>query len=50
MGVTIGDEEADNNADEEGELAGNVKEEEVLGESSEEAKLQGREEGGVDRP
>lgn len=50
MGVTIGDEEADDDVDEECKLAGDVEEEEVLRESPEESELQGREEGGVHRP
>lgn len=44
MGVTIGDEEANDNVDEKGELTSNVEEEEVLWEASEESKLEGSEE------
>jgi hypothetical protein len=50
VGVTIGYKEANDDVDEEGELASNVEEEEVLWEASEESKLQGREEGGVHCP
>lgn len=46
----IGDGEADEDVDEKGKLTGDVEEEEVLRESSEEPELQGREEGGVHRP
>lgn len=50
MDVAIGDEEVDDNVDKEGELAGDIEEEEVFGESSEETELQGREERRVHRP
>lgn len=50
MGVGVGDKEADKDVDEEGELAGDVEEEEILGETSEEAELQWSEEGRVDCP
>lgn len=50
MGVAIGDEEADDDVNKEGELAGDIEEEEVFAESSEETELQGGEEGRVHRP
>ena len=50
MGVTIGDEEANDNVDEKRELASNVEEEEVLWEASEESKLEGSEERRVHCP
>lgn len=42
--VTVGNEEANDDVDKEGELAGDVQEEEVLREASEEPKLQRSEE------
>ena len=50
MEVSVGNEEADYNVDEKGELAGDIQQEEVLGESFEEPKLQRSEGGGVDCP
>ena len=50
MGVAIGDEEANDNVDEKGELTSDVEEEEVLWEASEESKLEGCEEGRVHCP
>lgn len=47
---SVGDEEADDNVDEESNLAGDVEEEEILGQPSEEPKLQGSEEGRVHCP
>lgn len=43
--VPIGDEEMEDDVDEESELAGDVEEEEILRQTSEEAELQGSEEG-----
>lgn len=50
VSVTIGYKEANDDVDEEGELASNVEEEEVLWEASEESKLEGCEEGRVHCP
>lgn len=50
MGVAVGEAELDEDVDEEGELAGDVEDEEVGGEAAEEAKLHRGEEGGVHRP
>lgn len=48
--VAIGEKEVEDDVEEEGDLAGDVEEEEVLREAAEEAELHGREEGGVYRP
>lgn len=48
--VAVGDEEADDDVDEKGELACDVEQEEVVRQTSEEAELQGGEEGRVDCP
>lgn len=50
VSVAVGDEETDDDVDEEGELASDVEEEQVLGESSEEPELQWGEEGGIHGP
>jgi hypothetical protein len=48
--VTVRHEKPDDDVDEECSLPSYVQEEEVLGEASEEAEFQGREEGAVHRP
>jgi len=50
LNVKISDEKSDDDVDEESELAGNVKEEDLLRQASEEAELHGSEEGRVHRP
>uniref|UniRef100_M1D7F4 Potassium channel SKOR n=1 Tax=Solanum tuberosum TaxID=4113 RepID=M1D7F4_SOLTU len=50
MRVSIGNKEENDDVDEESNLAGDIEKEQVFRESSEEAKLQGSEEGGVHRP
>lgn len=48
--VPVGDEEGDEDVEEERELAGDVEEEEILRQASEEGEFEGGEEGGVDCP
>lgn len=48
--VSVGDEEGDDDVEEESELAGDVEEEEILRQASEEGEFEGGEEGGVDCP
>lgn len=44
MGISIGNEEENDDVDEESNLSSDVEKEQIFGESSEEAKLQGSEE------
>lgn len=50
MSVSIRNKKENDDVDEESNLAGNVQKEQIFGESSEKPKLQGSEEGGVNRP
>lgn len=50
MRVPVGDGEANEDVDEESELAGDVEKEQIIRQASEEAKFEGSEEGRVDCP